>query len=163
MEPKDSLPHSKQFVTWSYPEPDRTSLCSVPSHSCKIPLVLSSHTHIVFPLHRLYLRSSSVPRTLCLICNMVTFLLWGVFSISPAPKLEDHPLSAFRNLSGGSSFCRKLRPRHAVVAGTHLFTEMTFWLVKYPCCWSLITWCAFVILAWGSSKECVVSMNTKLF
>jgi len=28
MEPEDSLPHSQQFATFPYPEPDRSSPCS---------------------------------------------------------------------------------------------------------------------------------------
>ena len=52
----------------------------------------------------------------------------------PTPKLEDHPSSAVRDclfnvfaatlLIGGRSSIRNLRTRHAMVTGTHLYTEL---------------------------------------
>ena len=54
----------------------------------------------------------------------------------PTPKLEDHPSSAVRNclfnifastlLIRGHSSIRNLRTCHAVVTGTHLYTDMKF-------------------------------------
>jgi len=62
--------------------------------------------------------------------NMVRFYGEELLVPRPAPKLEDHPLSAVRNCLfntfastfhiGGRSSIRNLRRRHAVVTVTHL-------------------------------------------
>jgi hypothetical protein len=54
----------------------------------------------------------------------------SLLALRPTPKLEDHPSSAFRDClfnlfaatqhTGGLSFIRNLRTRHAMVTGTHL-------------------------------------------
>ena len=74
------------------------------------------------------------------------YFLTGVFhgeallAPRPSPKLEDHPSSAVRYclfnifaatlLIGGHSSIRNLRTRHAVVTGTHLYTDSNIIMCK---------------------------------
>jgi hypothetical protein len=62
--------------------------------------------------------------------NYASFYVEDLLGYRPTPKLEDHPLSAFRDWLfnifavtlhiGGRFPIRNLRTRHAVVTGTHL-------------------------------------------
>jgi hypothetical protein len=86
---------------------------------------------IPFPLLRSYQRISPCVRHQFVFCNKIHF--YGeLLAPRPAPKLEDHPLSALRNCLfsvfaptrtvriGGRSSIRKLTTRRAVGTGTHL-------------------------------------------
>ena len=70
------------------------------------------------------------PRQVFMIRNKISFYREELLATRPAPKLEDHPLSAVHDcLSnifaatlhiGGRSSILNLRTHHAVVTGTHL-------------------------------------------
>jgi len=108
MEPEGSLPHSQVPATCPYPESTRSS----------------PYPHIPLP------EDSPGPR-LCLWIFRYKIRFNGEnLTPRPTPKLEDHPLSAFRDFlfnifagtlhTGGRSTIRQLRARHAVVTETHL-------------------------------------------
>jgi len=116
MEPVGSLPHSQVPATCPYPEPARSS---------SYPHILLPEIHLHVPLSLLSLHQiiSPGPRlSLCLLAPR------------PTPKLEYHPLSAFRDClfnifaatlhNGSRSSFHNLRTRHAVVTGTHLAHEI---------------------------------------
>ena len=87
----------------------------------------STEFRIPFPLLRSYQKISPFPRHQFMFRNIIRFYGEELLAPRPAPKLDDHPLSAIRNCVfnifsstfyiGGFSFIRNLRRRHAVVTG----------------------------------------------
>jgi hypothetical protein len=83
-----------------------------------------------------YQSISPGPRQVFIFRNKTSFYGEELSAPRPTPKLEDHPLSAFRNCIfnifaatlhiGGRSSIRNLRTRHTVVTETHLS-----WIVKH--------------------------------
>jgi hypothetical protein len=109
MEPKGSLPHLQEPATCPYPEPDRSSPCSLPS-SLRYILILSSFLHLglpsgllhsgfpteiqyalVLPPHVLH----ALPRPLFM--NRSIFYCEDLLAPRPSPKLENRPMSAVRD------------------------------------------------------------------
>jgi len=86
-------------------------------------------------------RISPVPRSLWVVRNMIRFYGEELLAPRPTPKLEDHPSSAvcdclFNTFAatlhiGGRSSVLKLRTRHAVVTGTHLWGTYVVISLKY--------------------------------
>ena len=67
-----------------------------PAHLSLLDLITrltSGNSHIPFPLLSSYRKISPVPRSVCMICNMVTFCE-ELLAPCPNPKLGNHPLSA---------------------------------------------------------------------
>jgi len=71
---------------------------------------------------------------------MIRFYREELLAHFPTPKLEDHLVLAFRDCLfyifeatlhfGGRSSIRNLRPRHAVVTGTHLSRREKEYFIK---------------------------------
>jgi len=85
-------------------------------------MAIKSQNHVI----RLLFDSSSYFITNC-------FFLWGVISLSPHIKLEDHPLSAVRDYSfsyspylEAVSYIRIPRTRHIMLRKAHI-TRFLVW------------------------------------
>jgi hypothetical protein len=83
MEPEGSLPYSQVPATFPYPEPARSS-----------PYPKS---HVSFPFLRSHQTFSPCLRHQFMFRNIIHFYGENLLAPRPTPKLENHPLSAFRD------------------------------------------------------------------
>ena len=132
MEPEGSLQHSQVSTTCPYPEPARSSPCPhIPLPKIHLNIILSSKSHVPFPLLGSYQIISPGPRlSVWMFRNVIRFYGDELSVRRPTPKLEDHPVSAVRdclfNLFAatlhfrGRSSISSLRKLHSVVTKTHL-------------------------------------------
>jgi len=134
MEPECSLLHSQVLATCPYPEPSQSS----------------PHPHIPLPEDPscpLFV-AEVVPtyqsrRQVFIFRNKASFYGEEMLVLGPIPKLEDHPLSAVRDLLfnvfaatfhvGGRFSIRNLRTRHAMVTGTHSSRATLHSTINYLC------------------------------
>ena len=98
MEPEGSLPRSKHPATCPYPEPDQSSPCSHLTSKRSI-FILSSHLPSGlfpsrFPTKTLYTSILSPMRSFR---NKAKFYGDNLLAPCPTSKMEDYPLSAFRD------------------------------------------------------------------
>jgi hypothetical protein len=131
MEPESSLPHLRMPAICPYPE--TRSFQSMPPYptSWRSPNLMS----LFHCLGHTKKSISPGPRHLFMSRNYASFYVEELLGHRPNPKLEDHPLSAFRDWLfntfaaalhiGGRSPIRNLRTRHAEVTGTHLSRVLT--------------------------------------
>jgi len=106
-------------------------------------------------------------KPLWMVLNMVRFYGEKLLAPRPNPKLEGHPLSAVRDClfniftatlhTGGRSFIRNLRTRHAVVTGSALVNAVMNLRVPWNAVncltiWELVSFSGRILLQ-GVSKQ----------